>query len=167
MSNLLFNYISDAMATTYWIALGILALFFLILRILMKHYISSIIMCFLFSIATIILSIFIYKVDDPMKLGPWIFYTTFSVFMFCLGPTYFEEGSYFEITIHTGIFRNSIEGNERSASYKFYYFFSRLALTFVAVNIVGFGGGTPFMLFVTPVICSIICLIRLIVYIRS
>lgn len=149
-----------------WIAIGIVFLSLFFLRILMKFFVSSTIMCFVFSIITVVLSIIVIKTQNVSDFGPWIFYTTFSVFMFCLGPTYFEEGSYFEITIHQGIFSNSLEGNTRSRGYKFYYFFSRLALTFLAVNIVGFNGN-PFLLFVPPAICSLLSLIRLIKYIKG
>ena len=121
-------------------------------------------MCFIFSIATITLSIFAITSKTPLDYGPWIFYTTFSILMFCLGPTYYFEGEYYEVTLHIGLFSNTLEGATRSRSFRFYYFFSRLAMTFVTVNIVGFGGGAPYILFVTPAICSIISLVRLIKY---
>ena len=130
----------------------------------MKNFIPSVVMCFIFSAITVVLSIFAIKQNSASELGPWIFYTTFSVLMYCLGPTYFFEGSYYEITIHCGLFSNSIEGADRSRGYRFYYFFSRLGLTFVAVNIVGFNGN-PYLLFVVPALCSLISLIRLIRYV--
>ena len=156
----------SAMEQYEWMLLGIIFLSCFFLRILMKFFISSTIMCFVFSIITVVLSIFVINTQKASDFGPWIFYTTFSLFMFCLGPTYFEEGSYFEITVHQGIFSNSVEGATRSRSFKFYYFFSRLALTFVAVNIVGFNGN-PYLFFVPPAICSIVSLIRLIIYLKS
>ena len=149
-----------------WIAIGILVAFLLLFRILMKYYTSSSIMYFIFSKATIILTSFTIKADDPSEWGPWVFYTTFSTLMFCLGPTFFFEGYYFEITIHIGIFSNSVDGMEHSRGYKFYYFFSRLIIIFVAVNIIGFGVN-PYLLYVIPSICSIIVLIILIKSYRS
>lgn len=149
--------------TYSWIALGTIALVLLILRICMKNFIPSVIMCFVFSAITVYLSIQVFSAEDPSELGPWILYTTFSTLMFCLGPNYFAEGTFWEVTFYTGIFTTSVDVDKRSVGYKFYYFLSRLGIAFLWVNIIGFGG-TPALLFVIPGICSLICLVRLIKY---
>lgn len=149
----------------WWPFLLIIA-FIWFLRILMKNFIPSVIMCIGFAIATSVLSYFVIKTEDVGTYGPWIFYTTFSTLMYCLGPTYYFEGSYWELTVHVGLFSNSVDVCERSRGYRFYYFFSRLGITFMWVNIISFGG-TPGLLYVIPSFCSLLCLIRLIKYFKD
>ena len=163
MSNLLSASYMDVYS---WIIVAVFIIALFLLRICMKNYMPSFIMVFLFSIATVVLSIFAILAKEPLDYGPWLFYTTFSILMFCLGPTYYFEGEYYEVTVHVGLFSNTLEGATRSRSYRFYYFFSRLAMAFITVNIVGFGGGALYILFVVPAICTIITIVRLVKYLR-
>ena len=56
-----------------WIIIAVLIVILFLLRICMKNYVPSIIMCFIFSIATITLSIFAITSKTPLDYGPWIF----------------------------------------------------------------------------------------------
>ena len=81
----------------------VLLVILFIMRGLLRYYLSSKIMCVLFSIATIVLAICSNE-ENIGTLGPIIFYTTFSTYMYSHGPEVFVEDVEYQLTYHEGFF---------------------------------------------------------------
>lgn len=147
------------------IILLVLLVILFIMRGLLKYYLSSKIMCVLFSIGTIVLAIFSNETNIG-TLGPIIFYTTISTYMYSFGPEVFSESVEYQLEYHEGFFSSFYTIEPRRSGGIFVYLFLGLGLTFLVVNIIGYPSGTPYYYFIIPGICLITSTVSLIRYFR-
>ncbi len=164
---MIFNVLSSSDFTTNdIIILIVLVLILIILRGLLKCYITSKIMCALFSIATIVLSIIIMcdKADEKMgMLGPWVFYTTLSSLIYSFGPEVFDEEIEYQLTYHEGFFSSYFKFEPHRTGGILAYLAGCGIGTFIVVNLIGYQGNIAGVFLIIPCIClliSSICIIK-------
>ena len=165
MNNLLSN-LSSTLDESSIVVLVILLVIIFILRGLLRHYVSSKIMCIIFSIITVVLTIIVMINHNIGGLGPWIFYTTFSTYMYSYGPEVFVTGFTDRYEIKYSFFSSFVTIERERTGGIFVYLFSGLGLTFLVVNIIGYQSGLVPIYFVIPFICMITSIVGLIRYYR-
>ena len=99
-------------------------------------------------------------------LGPIIFYTTFSTYMYSHGPEVFVEDVEYQLTYHEGFFSSFYTFETRRTGGILVYTFLGLGLTFLMVNVVGYQSGTMYYYLIIPGIALITSTISLIRYFR-
>ena len=162
----MFNLLSSTFDESYiWVFVFLLAVIF-VLRGLLRHYVSSKIMCILFSITTIALTIIVMINHNIGDIGPWIFYTTFSTYMYSYGPEVFVTGFRDRITYHEGFFTSFVTIEKERTGGIFVYLFLGLGLTFTVVNVIGYQSGMYPIYFVIPFICTITSIVGLVRYFK-
>lgn len=150
------------------VLLALLAILF-IMRGLLRYYLTSKIMCALFSVATIVMTILVWndmEGDRIALFGPMIFYTTLSALMYSFGPEVFVEEVDYQLEYHEGFFSSFITVEPHRTGGILVYLVLCAAGSFVVVNLVGYQGQMPGFFLIIPCICLLISIISLIRYFK-
>lgn len=151
------------------VILALLAILF-IMRGLLRFYLSSKIMCLLFSIGTIVLTALVWNDMDGERIamfGPLIDYTTLSTLMYSFGPEVFVEDVEYQLEYHEGFFSSFVTIEPHRTGGILVYLLLCAAGTFVIVNLVGYQSKMPGFFLIIPCICLLISVISLIRYFRA
>lgn len=134
-----------------------------IMRGLLKYYLSSKIMCIIFSITTIVL-ICITMSDFENKIGSFggiILYTTISTIMYSFGPEVFTENVDYQLEYHEGFFSSFITVEPHRTGGILAYLLGSVVLSFLVVNIIGYQSSAPGVFFIIPGICLITSIVSI------